>query len=446
MTKRRVSIRGREPEIRSGETPAVNVEPCLPADPNAQAAARAFRRVPTPGGPAGEQPAGALPGEACNGAPLPGGVPARSLPRDEGGLSRPEAEAAMIEEAFAATERPGPAAHAPAPTMEETVKERDRAKGSAVSEPPSSKVIDVSGNALPSRPPRPVLELYQDSPSSRDIQEPETEVKPIELPERGLTEEQRQAILQWWGDSRIQEMSSDIDAAYEEVRTTVGENAAITNEVNNQLLKARDIIIRRDAERLAQAEYYIQQARARLRRASESDAAARKAQWPLMLWGLFWGAAYLTILVLAGMGWFRWLFLPAGKAQSLVELDIFLSAMLWGGIGGAVALLYSLFKHIGMRDFDRHYAISYVSKPFVGLIFGATAYMVAALVVRALGIAPVGLPALDADIVTTIAPGVIYLVAWAAGFKESRLLELVNQSMAQLLGSSDRGQSASPTA
>lgn len=446
MAKRRVSIRGRGAEILFGEPPAVDIEPRLPGDPEAEAAGMASP-IEAPGPAPGElddEAERALYEEARDGAPQPRGAQAAGLARDQDLLSDPEIEAAMTEEAFAAEEPPEPVAEVPAPTMEETMVERDRAEEAALYEPPPPEVDDVSAGVLPPRPPRPSLELFQDQTLARDIQEPATPVKPLELPVLNVTEEERQAILKWWGDRRIRELSTDIDATYEEVRRKVGENESIATDAFNQLLKARDILIRRDAERIAQAEFYIEQVRVRLKRASESEAAAKKVQWPLLGWGLFWGVIFLALLIMAGMDWFQGLFQPASQAQTLVELDVFLSAMLWGGIGGAVAVLYSLFKHVGMRDFDNQYVISYVGKPFLGLIVGATVYMILALVVRALGIVPASQAAGEVETIPAIAPGVVYLVAWAAGFKENRLLELVDRVMKQVFGSSDKEEPAPP--
>ncbi|NIV33326.1 MAG: hypothetical protein GWN58_28945, partial [Anaerolineae bacterium] len=71
----------------------------------------------------------------------------------------------------------------------------------------------------------------------------------------------------------------------------------------------------------------------------------------------------------------------------------------------------------GQRDFDPHYKLSYLGKPFLGLILGATTYMVFNLVLRTLGILPVGFEAAEgiADTAFTVAPGVLYLIAWASG-------------------------------
>ncbi len=435
MTKRRASIRGRESEILFGEPAAAGREADEGQDTGSET-----------GDLHDEELDRALYEEARHGAPLPAGVPAQKLPWEDAVLSSPEVEAAMLEEAFAAEEPPERTAGGQVPAWDGP-SAGAQGDDSPQYEPPSAEGDDEPASVLPPRSQRPLVEPYQDLPSARDIQEPESEVKPYEVPVRGVSEQERQAILKWWGDQRIAGMSSDIDAAYEQVREKVGENESLTTEAYNQLLKARDILIRRDAERLAQAEYYIEQVRVRLRRAAESETAAKKSQWPLMFWGMFWGIAFLAGLILVGMDRFQELLPAAVQEQSLVQLDLFLSAMLWGGIGGAVAVLYSLFKHIGMRDFDRHYVISYVGKPFMGLIVGATAYMIVALVVRALGISPgAAQPVGELEPAPPIAPGVIYLVAWAAGFKENRLLALVDRLMKQIFGSSSKEEPAAPAA
>jgi len=117
---------------------------------------------------------------------------------------------------------------------------------------------------------------------------------------------------------------------------------------------------------------------------------------------------------------------------------------LWGGIGGSVAVLYSLFKHVGQRDFDGQYLVSYIGKPFLGLILGAVVYMVFNLVIRALGIFPAGVTDAEGNITPTIAPGVVYLVAWASGFKEQRILDLIDQLMKQLFPGSQDEEGTQP--
>ena len=100
---------------------------------------------------------------------------------------------------------------------------------------------------------------------------------------------------------------------------------------------------------------------------------------------------YTAILILLNVDWFRSTVFPTMSGNSLVDMDVFLPAMVWGGIGGVAAVFYSLFKHVGRRDFDSQYNLSYVGKPFLGVILGATVYMIIHLMIMTLGILPAGL-------------------------------------------------------
>jgi hypothetical protein len=274
--------------------------------------------------------------------------------------------------------------------------------------------------------------------AGRDIQEPEEVVEPIELPDRQLTEEEEAAILSWLTDEKLKEMQQQVIDAYEEIRNTVAENETLTNKAFNSLLKARDILLRQDAGRISQAEYYIEQTQALLRRIHVSQEAAKRYQWPILAWGILWAVAYLAILVLLGQPSFVERISPnLTSIDNLVDMPVFVAAMAWGGIGGAVAVLYSLFKHTGARDFDPQYNISYLGKPFLGVIVGATAYIVLNLMIRALGIFPADLGVAEGAIPPSVAPGVIYVVAWASGFKENRILDLVDRIMKRIFSGTD---------
>ena len=119
-----------------------------------------------------------------------------------------------------------------------------------------------------------------------------------------------------------------------------------------------------------------------------------------------------------------------------------MSTIVWGGIGGVVAVLYSLFKHVGQRDFDSHFGLSYIGKPFLGLIIGATVYMAFSLVIRTLGIWPAGVDETGQVALPTVAPGVMYLVAWVSGFKENRIFDLMDRTMKRTFGGEDEAKAA----
>ncbi|MGD8624531.1 MAG: hypothetical protein PVF47_13480 [Anaerolineae bacterium] len=452
MTKRRASIRGRGSEILLGESAATEAETAGETGSDEPAPLPGADETPATS-PEPESPPledeleRALFEEASGGAPPPPGETAPPATIEVEPPTTPEMEVAFIEEAFAAEIPPEPVAEEPPPTLEVTMSERELEEEMAMHEPPPPEVSDPTGGVVPPRPSFAALEMAQ-PPLAMDIQEPAEEVSTIELPDRDLTEEEKQAILDWLGEEWIRELNQQIDDAYNEVRRKVGENKAVATEAYNLLLKARDILARRDqeADRLAQAEYYVELVRGQIKRVEESEAAGKQYQWRILGWGFAWGAVFLVVLILMGQQWFQDLISSGGDSAALLEMDVFLPSMLWGGIGGAVAVLYSLFKHVGQRDFDSQYLVSYVGKPFLGLIIGAVVYMVFNLVIRALGIFPAGVADAGGEITPTIAPGVVYLVAWASGFKEQRILDLIDQVMKQLFPGSQEEEETQSTA
>jgi hypothetical protein len=464
MAKQRASIRGRGAEILFGGPEEVEIQPREPAEAAAgpsppespeSSPEAAQETAPDVVEEAEGEPSldeaemlAALEQEANDGAPLPEGEEAPPGPLDEPVPVTPEMEQAFIKEAYAAEAPPDPVAETPAPTMEVTMQEQDQDQEQALFESPPPEVEDVSSGVLPPRPSPTFMDLHFEpaEAETRDIQEKEHAVKPLELPDRELTEEERAAILAWYTDEKSQELEDEIVKTYDQIRRKVAENESVTNQAYNNLLKARDILLRREAAKIPQAEYYIEQTQALLKRVEVSESAAAKYQWGILAWGIFWAVAYLAILILLGHQWFADLIAPtAPNANNLIDTEVFVSAMVWGGIGGAVAILYSLFKHVGDRDFDPQYNISYVGKPFLGVIIGATAYMVLNLMIRVLGIFPAGLEGVAGATSPTVAPGVIYLLAWAAGFKENRILDLVDRLMKQIFSPEEKEATPEPT-
>lgn len=305
-------------------------------------------------------------------------------------------------------------------------------------EPLPPEISDIVEGVLPPKPRRGYSALSTEELRSLDIQDPDEKIEPIQLPDRVLTEEERNQILAWLGEEWIQTLESSIDEAYDEVRREVGTNKNITTECYNKLLQARDIVLRRDVAQIAQAEYYVEDVRTRLTRAADSEKAARRHQWWILIWGLFWFVAFVALQFVINESWFWDTIAPTGMTNLVVDMEVFVTTMIWGGIGGVVSILYSLFKHVGQRDFDAHYKLSYLGKPFLGVILGATTYMVFNLVLRTLGILPAGLEGAEgiADTAFTVAPGVLYLIAWASGFKENTIFELVDRTMKRVLGGS----------
>ncbi len=453
MTKRRASISGRGAEILFGEPAAVEVQPrVLTPEPSGPEPVVGELSEPPPSIPIPVEPASApeevelekaLFEEAQDGIPGPGREEDLTVLEEK--LSpTPEIESAFFDEAVVAEEPPEPVAEMPSPTMEVTMEERDLSEEATLFTAPPPETGDVTAGVLPPRPIGGFVDLGGLG-SIRDIQAQGPKVEPLELPDRELTEEEKKLLLERLGDARIQELDRRISEVYEQVLTKVGENEDLSTECYNQLLKARDIILRRDAARIPQAEYYIEQARARLKRAVESENGARKYAWWIAGWGLFWFTVYITVLILLNYDKFREVIAPTTTGNTLVNMEIFLPAMVWGGIGGVACVFYSLFKHVGLRDFDTQYNLSYVGKPFLGVILGATVYMIIHLLILTLGILPAGLQTTGEVNAPTVAPFIIYLMAWACGFKENRIFDLVDRVMKRIFSGEETTPTTPPT-
>lgn len=450
MNKQRSSIRGKGAEILFGAPPAVEIKPRAP-DPTPAQPRSVEPEAPHPEPAAEEQTdaahdvlpeqvlepeplfdeadlEAALYEEALAGEPSPEGEVEDLSETDADPRPTPEMEAALLEEALGASEPPEPVEELPIPPLEVTMEEQNLIEEAALQAPPPPETSDILSGVLPPRRGYSSLDLEAMEPLTADIQTPEEKVEPLELPERELTDKQRDDMLAWFGHMAIRELTDEIDETYDQVVSKVGGNEGIATWCFNLLLKARDIILRRDVAMLPQAEYYVEQVRTRLQRAAESNAAARKYGWLITGWGFLWGLVYLLVLLLFSLGLFDRLLSLASARQTAVDPEIFLPAMVWGGIGGVVAVWYSLFKHVSQRDFDIQYNLSYVGKPFFGLILGGTVYMVVQLLILTLGIWPAGLPEEIGGLGSpTIAPWIIYLLAWVCGFKENRIFALVDR-------------------
>lgn len=109
-----------------------------------------------------------------------------------------------------------------------------------------------------------------------------------------------------------------------------------------------------------------------------------------------------------------------------IATQVLWNAVLWGGIGGLSAALYALVKHVD--DYDPQHARWYYLSPMIGLFFGP---LVALL-------ADVGLPAFVQLVGTApgemeVRPAVMYLLAWAVGFKQNLLIQLINTVLARIV-------------
>ncbi len=319
------------------------------------------------------------------------------------------------------------------PGAEESMEETELIDDVLLDEP---EIYDTEDVLPPKAPPGEFEMAEMEALGSGQIMDFGEKVEPLELPDRPLPAEGSVEVRDL-AAARIQILDEEISQVYDQVRTEVGASESIVNQCYNLLLRARDIVLRRELTRIPQAEYYVEQARARLDRAAASRRGARRNAWWIMLWGLIWAMVYVALLVVLGStyvaGWINYW----GLRSAYMDPSILLPAMVWGGIGGVVAIWWHLFKHVSQRDFDSSYNISYLGKPFFGLILGATVYMVVFLFVTSLGIWPSAeATGVEGRGNPAITPWIIYLTAWACGFKENRIFGMVDRLMKSIFSRS----------
>ena len=250
-----------------------------------------------------------------------------------------------------------------------------------------------------------------------------------------LTEEQRAELLR--RPSVVEDFAAldkAIDAQYDRIlRENISVNQAVTDWCHNLLAEARTIVLHRKVERLSRAEWNVEQVRARLDRAGESRKQANRYAWLIAIWGIIW-FGFFVYLIFDPLAVFR--FLPfAGGDDTFLVPEVFLRSLFFGGIGGVAAVFFYLLKYVQERSFDSQYVLSYVAKPFMGMMLGSMIYLTVFVVMRVLGLAPIGLRGEGTQGVTDIMyMAVLYFTAMAAGLRENLAFALLSRVIKTVLG------------
>jgi hypothetical protein len=266
-----------------------------------------------------------------------------------------------------------------------------------------------------------------------------------------LTPEQRAQQLR---RPSVQKKLVDLDKAiagqYDRIlQQNVSVNKPISDWCQNMLAEARTIVLSLQVENLPKAEWDVEQVRARLDRADESQRQANRLAWPITAWGLAWFLVFVYFIFNPTLI-MRMLGIETGNfSDAFLVPAIFLRALFFGGIGGVAAVFYHLFKYVRERSFDSQFALSYVGKPFMGMILGSMIYLMVFVVMRILKIAPAGLGATNSGEVTDSAyTAILFFVAMATGFKENLAFNMLNRLIKAVLGDEsplEQGSTPPPT-
>ena len=242
---------------------------------------------------------------------------------------------------------------------------------------------------------------------------------PSPPPEEPSEEEE---VLERVGKGRSASLAREIDELYQQVGAELS-SVALQRKAERALQRlrlARDILIE-DPRQFDEAEYQVNQVRLLLRRTAQSREGARRYSLCIFGYEVGWFILFVAGIILRT---------PLANAltyitgQSVAELQAnivpLLVTMMWGGVGGVIGALYSLHWHVSeQQDYDPQFNLSYLVKPFMGLVLGGIIY----LVVRT------GFLALQATGSTTAraAEWFPFLVACLAGFRQTFAYEILDQ-------------------
>jgi hypothetical protein len=221
-------------------------------------------------------------------------------------------------------------------------------------------------------------------------------------------------------DDLLVSLWNEIGRAEQEVVALRSTSPKMVAEMFDRLTMARNLLLS-DRDEYEDALHELNVVKNNIMRVRNSNAAQRPFVIQLFLY---------AIVAVSG-----WLFVAGPSIATLlgnrvevvgIPTQVLWNSVLWGGIGGLSAALYALVKHV--EDYDPQHAVWYYVSPIIGLFFGP---LVALL-------ADVGLPAIvqfvgSAPAEMEVRPAFMYILAWAVGFKQNLLIQLINGVLARVL-------------
>jgi hypothetical protein len=211
----------------------------------------------------------------------------------------------------------------------------------------------------------------------------------------------------------------ETEELYQKASTTVNDSPAIETYCLDLLKKARlNLLNGETAGEISQAEYYLEEVRAKLGRSQDPiPRAEKKNVLGIIVWSVgFW----LLCVPLALLPWLA----PTGLVPYLnlklpLEVLPLLATVGWGGIGGVIGTLYNMTWFVQMREYDPAYNLDYIVRPIKGFIAGGVMNLIFTTGIATLG-ASQAAAATDKG---SFGFALVYLFAALAGFKQEYVYE-----------------------
>lgn len=257
-------------------------------------------------------------------------------------------------------------------------------------------------------------------------------------PPKELTEEEEEIVVRRVSRKQRRELFELISKLYGEVTKKLASSGlrARREEALLLLSEARDVVLE-DPRQFDEAEHKVWQVEAIIAQAEDVEK-----------WSHYYGnrlMVYLTtwfVLLIAGIVFFNplsvWLDGVTAGAEGktpLITVSPLLFTMLWGGIGGVVGGLYSLWRHIA--EFDKQYTIWYTLQPITGIVLGGIIHVIVMTGFLSMSIQTSGSNATVAQQSQAVQwfPA---LLAVVAGFRQNFAYALIDRII-ELVGQAPRG-------
>jgi hypothetical protein len=322
----------------------------------------------------------------------------------------------------------------PAPAM---LAQQDH-EGTIMPTPQRDDSIDMTGASQEAQPPGDVQARQVGVPSSNGSAGADDSALSPDIAKKETTSLTKQEAKEVMGKLRRSDLSAldrEVDALYGKVSTLLSgrrEEATIAFDI----LRRVRLILLKDPEQYADAEYMVNQVRARVNQIEQSLEGGRSYAPRIFAYQTIW-VVVLAILALIttvnGTTFSAWVAYLLGVEMNSPQLSwavLFLSTLAWGGIGGVTSALWSLHHHISVaRDYDPVENLWYYSQPVLGMVLGGIVFLVLGagfLVVQ------VDLASQDAALGARLLPAAIAVVA---GFRQSMVLELIERVVSLIIPS-----------
>ena len=265
----------------------------------------------------------------------------------------------------------------------ETTLPPEAAETTAVSAPPP--VVEETPTPVDVTPPRlRPTGILVETPMTVETTPPGpgAHVQPgIPEPERQPATLSREEILSRISKERFDQLEQEIDELYNTVPSVLVGSKSNVDEALTALRDARELLWT-SPERLVDAEYKVKYVRVLLERSKLSESWGRTYGRRILVYQLAWlilfmgGFLYIELAQGNIAAWVAAVIGPAGATYASL-LTPFLTSLMWGGIGGVVGALYSLWWHVSeVQDFDKRYTMWYLVQPIMGFVLGGIVYLI----------------------------------------------------------------------